>query len=313
MPGRCVTTLHRVSELPAAVRLVDGSNGPVVEIDHAAARGTIHLHGAHLTSWLPTGLGEQLWLSPESLYGPDAAIRGGVPICFPWFAKGPGDWEPQHGFARRLPWHLHSASEDSNGVTVRLRLTDADVAADVLGRERWPYPFELEYVVGLGRELGIDLTVSNIGIEPFPIGGALHTYLRVPDITGVSLLGLEGAPYHDKVTETAQQQQGSVGFSGETDRVYASTEPVLVRDGTIDRVQVRGSDASHTVVWNPWQGKAATMADMSDDGWQQMLCIEAAVPHESMVELPPGHRWHLGQRITPASVAGGTNVGPGSR
>lgn len=289
-----------MSELPAAVRLLDGSNGPVVEVDHPVVRGTIHLRGAHLTSWQPAEQGEQLWLSAESSYGPDAAIRGGVPICFPWFAKGPGDWEPQHGFTRRLPWRLVGATEDSDGVTVRLRLTDADVAVETPGRDRWPYPFELEYVVGLGRELGIDLTVNNIGIEPFPVGGALHTYFRVPDITRASLLGLEGARYHDKVSETAREQQGPVQFSGETDRIYASTEPVLVRDGAVDQVRVRSSDASHTVVWNPWQDKAATMADMSDDGWRQLLCIEAAVPHQAMVELPPGQRWHLGQRITPA-------------
>lgn len=313
-----------MSDLPAAVRLLEGSAGRVVEIDHPLVRGTIHLHGAHLTSWAPIDVApagdergrgtaaEQLWLSRESSYGPDTAIRGGVPICFPWFSKGPGDWEPQHGFARRLPWQLAGATEGTEGVTVRLRLTDADVADDTPGRDRWPHRFEAECAIALGRELAVDLTVANPGNGSFEVGGALHTYLGVPDITHASLHGLDGVRYQDKVTGTDHDQQGPVTFDGETDRVYAGTGPVLVRDGETDRVLVSSSDASHTVVWNPWQDKARAMADVPDGGWQELLCVEAAVPHQSMVEVAPGGRWHLGQRISPASPPDRPTVGPGS-
>lgn len=289
-----------MSDLPASVHVRDGSDGPTVEIEHPRARGTIHLHGAHLTSWVPAGGSEMLWLSPESEYGVGSAIRGGVPICFPWFAKGPGDWEPQHGFARRLPWRLADASDGPDGVTVRLRLTGDEIAADTPGRDRWPYAFEAEYVVAVGRELTIDLTVTNRDSRPFPVGGALHTYLGVNDITRTTLHGLDGVGYHDKTGEADQQQDGPVTFAGETDRIYETTGSVLVRDGDTDRLVVRSNGASHTVVWNPWRDKAGTMDDMSDDGWQQMVCVEATVPSWSAVDVAPGQRWHLGQHLTPA-------------
>lgn len=306
------------------MRPLDGPDGRVLEVDHPLVRGTVHLHGAHLTSWAPIDVApadddrgrgaaaEQLWLSRDSSYGPGTAIRGGVPICFPWFAKGPGDREPQHGFARRVPWRFAGATDDTDGVTVRLRLADTDLAADVPGRDRWPYPFEAEYAVGLGRELSLDLTVRNTGSEPFPVGGALHTYLAVPDVARTSLTGLEGASYVDKVTGTDRRQQDAVTFDGETDRVYASTAPVLVRDGSTDRVRVHSSGASHTVVWNPGPSRAAAMADVPDDGWPRWVCVEAAVPYHDEVEVAPGDRWHLGQHITPASPPDRPTVGPGT-
>jgi len=289
-------------QLPDSVDLVDEPNGPVLRIDHDRATGEIHLHGAHVTSWAPSGSRDQLWLSPESEFGPGSAIRGGVPICFPWFAKGPGDWEPQHGFGRRLPWRLHHAGEDDHGVTIALRLASSDVPDGTEGRDRWPYEFTAQFSVTFGDTLTLSLTVANCSDQPMPVGGALHTYLAIPEIERLSVRGLDGVSYQDKVAGGEDEQDGPITFTGETDRVYAGSGVVVLADGDTSLGAVRNTGVRHTVVWNPWSAKASAMPDFPDDGWHGMVCIEAAVPYDAAVVVAPGEKCTFGQQIVPASA-----------
>ena len=288
--------------LPSGVTLVDDDHlGPVVRVSSEFGATTVHLHGAHVTSWIPAGQEEQLWLSPQSQYGSDSAIRGGVPICFPWFAKGPGDWEPQHGFARRLPWHLDRAQMDPDGVRLELGLTDSDVPDDAPGRDRWPHRFEACYTVHLDNDgLSLDLAVRNTGDVSFDLGGALHTYLHVADISQVRVHGLAGVTSWDKVTgRHDEQREDELVVTGETDRIYDTTDTVAVSDGS-GTTLVSGHSTTRTVVWNPWEDKARAMDDFSDDGWQSMLCVEAAIPYDTAIAVTPGERFSFGQRLVDA-------------
>lgn len=265
----------------------------VVRIDNPAATGEVHAHGAHVTDWTPAGAEPVLWLSPLADLTPGSAIRGGVPVCFPWFGDGPGDaYEPKHGFARNAIWTVEESTDES----VRLQLTDADVT-DLPGRERWPHAFTLELAVTVGAELLLELTCTNSGDEDFSYGSALHTYFRVADISRTTVAGLGGATFLDKVAGGSAVQDGPIRFTGETDRVYESVADVVVEDGTGRRIMIIKTGSADTVVWNPWQVRAAAMADFPDDGWSQMLCIEAANAAGHEITLAPGESHTVSQRI----------------
>ena len=182
--------------LPDGVRVVAGRGGlPAVQVDVPACRGEVYLHGAHLTSWRPLG-SEVLWMSEAAVFAPGKAIRGGVPICFPWFAGGiDGTSTPAHGFARTTEWGLIGATTDGRWVELILGLTDTAET-----RALWPYPFTADYRVRMGEdELALLLTVTNTGDEPFTFEEALHSYFTVGDIRSVQVRGLEGSQYLDMV------------------------------------------------------------------------------------------------------------------
>lgn len=281
------------TRLPSSVGV---SEQGVVTVDHPAAAAAIHLHGGNVTSWTPSGDQDRLWLSPLADVDPGAATRGGVPVCFPWFSLGPGDLQPQHGFARRATWRLGEVTEDADGVTVRLHLDDTAVT-DVDGRERWPHPFALELTVGVGAELSLELAMINTGERAVHAGAALHTYLAV-DALGVSLDGLDGIGFHDKVGGTDQTQSGALTLTAETDRIYDTIGPVTLDDGR-RRTEVAQVGGTRTVVWNPWVDKSQAIGDLPDDGYRSFVCVEAAIPYGTEPEISPGRRHVLRQVISP--------------
>jgi glucose-6-phosphate 1-epimerase len=319
MGGRPVTTGEPMPDLPESIRLEIGQGGlPVLRIDGPAARAEIYLHGATVTGWAPHGREPVLFVSSASRFSTDAAIRGGVPICFPWFGARSGHPEsPPHGFARLSEWSLVGAHDDGQDVTVHLRLT-GDSAT---GAATWPHPFEAVYAVVVGSRLKLALTVTNRGDTPMVFEEALHTYLAVRDIRSTEVTGLEGTPFHDSVAgpppvpaaspslpgepgpvpgepDPVAREPGpvpgepvSVRFGAETDRVYlddgAST--VTVRDLEDGRSVLIGKDRSGTtVVWNPWIDKALRLPDLGDDEWTRMVCVEVSNIAEAAVSLAPG-------------------------
>ena len=260
-----------------------------VNIQTPLAQAQVYLQGAHVTQWQPAGEEPVLFLSRESHFSPGKPIRGGVPICFPWFgprAERPDS--PMHGFARTMEWELESLRRDSDGV-VALYLTLASNAAT---RALWPHDFLIRHRLAIGAALMMTLEVHNTGEEPFTCEEALHTYLAVGDVREISVTGLEGASYLDKTDGFQTRTLGGerLRFAGETDRVFpnhrrpcAIADPVARRGITIDKT---ASDT--TVVWNPWIEKAAAMADFGDDEWTQMLCIETANVGAHAITLGPG-------------------------
>ncbi len=274
--------------------LVKGINDlpKVVLASDDGARAEIYLHGAHLTSWVPAGGEECLFLSRSSHFDPASAIRGGVPVIFPQFAgRGP---LPKHGFARTTEWELLETFHDSPRVGAAFRLTDSDAT-----RQIWPHPFNAELGVFLhARQIKISLKISNGGPSAFSFTAALHTYLRTPDIAATVIAGLNGLSYFDSTAgdRLARQEESPLTFNGEVDRIYLDTPSPLVVTTPAHSLSVESSGFPNAVVWNPWQEKGAALSDLEPDGYRRMVCVEAGVIGRP-VFLQPGESWQGFQRL----------------
>ena len=215
-------------------------------------------------------------------------------IDLPWFGPGrTGDLTPAHGFARISDWSLDGRVDVADAEVLTYVLGPGD-APEALPGERW----RVTYEVSIGDDLGLALTVENRGATPVSYEVVLHTYLTVGDVRQVSIEGLDGAPYLDKVTGAREIQSGDVTITEETDRVYDRAGELVVTDPALGRrLRISSDDAANTVVWNPWAAKAAAMPDFGDDEWTGMLCIEAGNVLESAVTLEPGASRTLRYRV----------------
>jgi glucose-6-phosphate 1-epimerase len=237
--------------------------------------GELYLQGAHLTAWQPPGARPVLFTSPNSAFAPGRAIRGGIPIIFPWFgANRHASAAQQHGFARTAPWHLDSIRIIGRGsLTLTLGLGDGDV-----GSPFWPEPFRAIYTVTFAQTLSLRLTVQNRATHPIIFEEALHSYFAVSDITAAAISGLAGTTYIDKTDAARRKPQTAalVTITAETDRVYLDTPGrCAIEDrGWRRRVVIEKVGAASSVVWNPWAEKAGAMADLGDPAWRSMVCVE---------------------------------------
>ncbi len=249
-------------------------------------------HGAQVLGWAPTGESPVLWLSSSAVFADDVAIRGGIPICFPWFGSGrSGALTPAHGFARLVPWHRISSTDDDGVVTVVHEL-----APPMGSCADFPYSYRAVLTARFGERLDLALAIHNEGEVAFDYEAALHTYLAVADATALRIEGLEGAPYLDKVTGAARVQDGPITISGEVDRVYRSDGTVVVVDTIGARRIVVAKDGSRsTIVWNPGRHRARALADFGDEDWNSMVCVETANVGDESICLEPGasHRMTL--------------------
>ncbi len=249
------------------------------------AQATVLLHGATLVSWIPAGGTERLYVSPLAEAGPGQAVRGGVPVIFPQFEqRGP---LPRHGFARNRPWQWVEGTERGGLVIGVLRLSD-----DEATRAIWPHAFEAELSFSLnGQQLDVELAITNTGDATFDFSAALHTYLLVGDLQRTQLGGLLGARYTDSLSGHQQQQElDPFGFAGEIDRIFWDAPGTQSLVSPAGRLQIGREGFDDVVVWNPGPTKAAAMADLPDDGWLQMLCVEAA-QIGAPVTVAPGQEW----------------------
>ena len=249
---------------------------------------TVALHGAQVLSWTTADGREHLYLSQTALFDGHSAIRGGVPVCCPQFAdRGP---LPKHGFMRNLAWTL--AEEGEAGLA--LQLSD-----DAQTRAIWPHAFCARLEVALApRRLHIALRLENTGDTPWSFTAALHSYLRVDDVGQVRLEGLQGAPRWDKVrAERSTETAAALAFEGEFDSVFAAAAaPLRLRDGARVLQIAQSASCTETVVWNPGAALCATFADMPDDDYRHMLCVEAARV-DAPLELAPGAAWQCWQQL----------------
>ena len=275
--------------LPPAVTFDPASPLPRLDVATPHATAQIYAHGAQLTAWQPSHASAPvLWMSGHSLFRHDKPIRGGVPLCFPWFGPHPGDSSvPAHGFARVSPWTLCDAGQSADGAVSLTFQLEADNASPV-----WPHHFHADLRLTIGSTLRIDLDVHNVDTVPFTFEEALHTYLTVGSIEQVTVAGLEGTAYLDKVAGGRDDRQNDqpIAFHGETDRVYLDTEAAcVVHDpGLARRITIAKGGSRSTVVWNPWIAKARSMPDFGDDEWRGMVCVETANVGEAAVTIRPG-------------------------
>ena len=205
----------------------------------ADGSGSVLSYGAHVVSWAPEDHEPVLWVSSRSYNETGRAVRGGVPICFPWFGPGrTGDMDPAHGFARITEWQLAEQGEDTEGhAYAEFTLTPADVAEHL--RKTFPHEFEARFRVTVGARLRMALTVTNTGTGTFDFEEALHSYLHVGDSRRVSVTGLDGVSYYDKVAKEQRRQSGELAITGETDAVLAHRGEVRVSDPELGRTLVR--------------------------------------------------------------------------
>lgn len=266
---------------------------PIIQLNTDLCRAQIALQGAQVFSWVPTGEQEVIWLSEQAVFAPGKSLRGGVPVCWPWFGAHATHKEfPAHGFARSVDWSLMASQMlDDGRISLQFELQPSDAL-----RPMWPTGCRLRLKMLLGRSLELELLTDNASPTSVVISEALHTYFAVGDIREVKITGLEQTLYLDKVDAFATKQQtGAVTIDSEVDRVYLDTESeCVIEDAAWQRdihIQKRGSRS--TVVWNPWQEKAAAMGDMGEQGYLSMLCVESANAMHNAVTLPAGQQHRL--------------------
>lgn len=260
------------------------------------ARATVLRHGGHLLSWVPAGGTEQMYLSPRSAFAPGQAVRGGVPVIFPQFsARGP---LPRHGFARTRLWQTVRAESNDREAVAVLRLSDDDAT-----RALWPHAFALELTVRLrGNELGLQLACHNQGVEAFSFTAALHTYFQVDRLAAVEVRGLSGLSYWDAVDDTLKiDPAATLQPLGDVDRIYQDVRGELLLHeagaATHRQLRLRQDGFEDVVVWNPGPHKCASLSDMPADGYEHMLCIEAARVARPVL-LAPEANWSGTQHLT---------------
>lgn len=272
------------------LRFIEGPNGLVfAEIDNALGTSYICLQGAHITTFRPKDQAEPvIWVSKFAKFAPGKSIRGGAPVCWPWFGAHASEAGfPGHGFARTVMWEVTQSAALPTGETeITLALLENDQT-----RAQWPFKTRVELNVIVGHSLKASLNTSNLGDSPIQIGEALHTYLQISDIEAVQVTGLENTAYLDKVGEaTRRTQDGAVTFSGEVDRVYVDTETTcfIVDPAYERRIKIAKTGSRSTVVWTPWEEKADKMGDFGPDGWRQMVCVESVNALENVVTIAAG-------------------------
>ena len=282
--------LDRRFGIPGVAQVVSGNGGLAkVAVTSPAATGEMYLLGGQVTSWRPAGHEEALFLSRQSRWESGRAIRGGIPICFPWFGNRPGDPKaPAHGFARTATWRLDGVRQSGDAVEVTMALdSDAQTLA------RWPFDFRVLYRATFGSTLDLALIVSNTGAGAFTFEEALHTYYAIGDATTVRVGGLDRVRYLDKVDGGRERvQDGEIAIVAETDRVYLDTDAAVdIVDAALGRrLRVEKSASRATVVWNPWTEKARTLADLGADEWRQLICVETANVSPQGIRLQPGQQ-----------------------
>ena len=256
------------------------------------AAAIVSLQGAQVLSWIPAGGQEWLYLSETSDFSGRTAIRGGVPVCFPQFSsKGA---LPKHGLVRCVPWQLLGQHADDTAASVTLGLGDS-----VETRELWPHKFSIKLTARLSaHELKIGFEVENTGEQAFSFTVALHTYLRIGDVGTIQIDGLGGVAYRDAANGNVEVTQAEplLRIDGEVDRVYHMAPNLLrIRDAK-RTLAIQSQGFPETVIWNPGPEKCAALNDMPEDGYRNMICVEAACADAS-IELVPGQHWRGSQRL----------------
>ncbi|MGA9965786.1 MAG: D-hexose-6-phosphate mutarotase [Terriglobales bacterium] len=291
--------------IPGIAQVVVDEGGLLsVRVTTPRCNGEMHLHGAQVTSWKPAGAEEVIFLSSQARWEEGKAIRGGIPICFPWFrAKADDSHAPAHGFVRTKIWTLESVVQNADGITVSM-----STQSDPDTRRWWPADFRVLYRVTFGSELKLELTVSNTGTKPFRFEEALHTYYRVGDVRKVRVRGLDGVTYLDNTDSNKKKKQnGDVVISSTTDNAYMNTQnPLKLIDPALNRsIQVTKQHSNSTVIWNPWAEGARALSDLGDNEWQHMVCVEGSNILENAVEVVPSadHKIMVTMTVTPLTSA----------
>ena len=270
-----------------------------LSVNNSFASARITLYGAQLLSFKPKGMQDVLWVSGNASFKEGKAIRGGIPVCFPWFGPHQTDnKKPQHGFARTSNWLVQAVQQLTNGATdIQLILKQSDETLNL-----WPHPFKAVINFIVGNSLQVIFSVTNTGTTSFQYSDALHTYFNISDIAAIKLDGFDNSPYYEAFGDELLQQANSSLHPGiENNRRYIqhTGEAIITDPGYYRKIVVEKTGSKVTVVWNPGPVTSKKFADMLPDGYKNFICIEPAnaYPGIDMVDLAPGENFSLSTTI----------------
>lgn len=268
------------------VAFLDAQNElPMLEVTTPWSTAELYLLGAHVTSFQKRDEPPLLFMSQCSRFVEGQPIRGGIPVIFPWF--GPREGMPQHGYARIKSWELKELVHSPDGsVTVRFRFPQCPESLV------FP-PHTLEYAVTVKDTLKLQFSVTNDSAEEvFTFENCLHCYFQVSDVTAITVAGLKGVRYLDKVARFAEkmEQNDAIRIASEVDRIYLdTTDPIEIADPRLGRrILIEKEGSASTVVWNPWTDKSQQMPDFGNDEYSRMLCVESGNVAANEIRLAPG-------------------------
>jgi glucose-6-phosphate 1-epimerase len=280
-----------------------------VRVENAQASATVFLQGAQLSQYQRRGEAPIIWCSEQADYKQGQSLRGGIPICWPWFgdlnfnpdavkqqvAVSAADSVPAHGIVRNRPWELQAIDiidDNTTRLTLTLRLEKDQ-------EPLWPHASDLKLIINIADQLNVQFEVHNRSNQTIAFSSALHTYFQVQAIDQVRIEGLDQLNYIDCLNDWSEHQQaGTITIDGEVDRIYRNTQqPITIHDGNSRIIYVRSSGSNSTVVWNPWIEKAKRLSHFADNAYQQMLCIETANAEQDFIELAAGEKHQLGLTI----------------
>ncbi len=256
-------------------------------VSNKYADAEICLYGAHITGFRPSKTTDVLWMSPDSYFEVGKPIRGGIPVCFPWFGPGDGPDKPQHGFVRLMVWDVAEVSALPGGETfVRLQFCSSPETKAI-----WPHDFCAEMIICIGLKLNATLKITNTSGEPFTYTSALHSYFDVSDISNVAIDGLAGTSYRIHFApEVYKQETPMLEIVQPETRFYFNTEATCtIEDAAyLRKIVVEKSGSKVTAVWNPWEENCAKIDDIPDDGYREFVCVETVNTFDDAIHLAPG-------------------------
>ncbi len=263
-----------------------------LEIKNRTASSRISRQGAQMLEWVPENHEKVLWLSEGAKFEPECTIRGGLPVCWPYFASHPfTDDAPFHGFARRKNWTLQKCETDGDNTTVEYHYANDEIDT------YWPHPCAATLRYDIGEKLSITLQTHNTGYSPFRLSQAFHTYFHVGDIGAVEVEGLENCKFIDTLqNNNIRTEDTPITINQEIDRIYQEQNGTIsIIDKKLNRkIQIEGEGISSVIVWNPWIAKSRRLGDMGPEGsFRQMLCIETANVRENSIYLQPQETYTL--------------------
>jgi len=284
-----VQQLNETWGIEGVLSVVSGKGDmPMVEVGNTLGKATIALQGAHIVSFQPNGEEPVIWMSDDATFAAGKSLRGGAPICWPWFGPHGSDSSlPGHGPARTVDWKIIASEALTDGRT----RVDFEMLQNAKTQAMCGHDLSVQLHVIVGATLEIALQTKNLGTTSFTLGQALHTYFHVGDVRNVSVEGLEGCEYLDKMDGFSRKtQDGAVKITEETDRVYVGTGNTLcLIDPDLKRkIIIQNQGSSSAIVWNPWIETANKMGDLGVDGYLNMLCVETANAVDDVVELAAG-------------------------
>jgi glucose-6-phosphate 1-epimerase len=277
--------------IPGQIDFINGSgNLPFIKVYNPCATALVSLLGGQILSYKPvTESDDMFFLGKLSAYEDGTAIRGGIPVCWPWFGPDPkGLHRPNHGFVRNHFWRVVQTASTPTETTITLQFSDSQKA-----ERTWKHPFTLLLTLNIGETLSLQLTTHNSGGKPFAITQAFHTYFNVSNINRIQVLGLEDCRYFDKLDQGKEKQQtGSVMITGAVDRIYEDIDNhVMLNDpGFNRRIEVNSQHCRTGVVWNPW---TKAMTDLEPDDYQRFVCVETGNIAFDLIQIPPGGEHRL--------------------